>query len=88
MKASEIPVGHLFYNTQLNKYGIVCFPHDDCDVECNVIIWLHNFCAAPVNVIDEYPSRDKYIDLGPAPKFNITHKEIKETVVKVEVVNT
>mgnify|MGYP000897578760 CR=1 FL=1 len=85
MKASEIPVGHLCYNIQLDKYGVVCFPHKDSDIDENVVVWLHNFCAAPVSTLNDY-NNDSYEDLGPAPQFNITHREVVKTVVKVEVV--
>ena len=85
MKASEIPVGHLCYNKALKKYAIVCYPHDHAQKIGKVVVWLHNFCAAPVDVIDSYNNED-YDDLGPAPQFSITHKEVRKTEVKVEVI--
>lgn len=78
MKASEIPVGHLCYNSFLDRYGIIGFHWDD---KQPMILWLHNFCATPVS-----KCTDEYQDLGPAPQFNITHREVVKTVVKVEVV--
>lgn len=84
MKASEIPVGHLCYHTKLDKYGIVCFPHDDSNIKCNTVVWLHNFCVVPVLVLDNY--HEDYKDMGTAPQFKITHKEIVKTVVDIEVV--
>lgn len=77
MKASEIPVGRLVYNSFLDKYGIIGFHL--CDNQ-KMILWLHNFCATPV-----IECNNEYEDLGPAPKFKITKEEIRKTVVKVTV---
>lgn len=72
MKASEIPIGHLCYNSCLDKYAIVGFHFDDNE---RMLLWLDNFCAKPANECS-----NEYQDLGPAPRFKITQ------VVKFEVV--
>ena len=86
MRASEIPVFHLCYHTDLNKYGIVCHPHEYNSQIGNVVIWLHNFCAITIEAIDKvYEDEDCYLDLGPAPKFDISHKVIQKTEIDFRV---
>ena len=80
MKASEIPLGHLCYNSYLDKYAIVGFHFGD---NKKMLLWLHNFCAKSASECS-----NEYQDLGPAPRFKITQEEIVKTVVKFEVVNT